>query len=160
MAAVPDAGEEGRVGAAGVLVALCPVGLFVLGGPAGGAVGVAAALVWLAGPLYGFAVGQLGLVLVVDQPVPTERVAALQAAVFVLLLAALLRTDRSAWPTVAFGGLALGIGGGVLLAVGAGVGSVPVAAALVVTVAAGAYLLHRYALLALGELGPAADAGR
>lgn len=145
--------------AATVLVGLCPLGLLILGGPVGGVVGLAAAVLWVHSPVYGFAVGQLGLVLVVEQPVAPGRLAALQAAVFLVLLAGLLRGKSSHRPPLAFVVLALVLGGGVVAGIDAGLGTPTLAGILVVAIGIASYLLHRYERVALGLVGESITGG-
>lgn len=143
---------------AAVLVALCPAALGILGGPVGAAVGVLAAVGWLAGPVFGFGVAQVGLVLVVRPPVDPLRLAALQVAVALLFLAGLREVEGAPRVAVTFVVLAVVLGGGTLVAIAADVAPGAVAATLAGVVAVTAYLLHRYELVALGLVDTPSDA--
>lgn len=160
MARVPGV-ERSVDSVSALLVAVCPAALLVLAGPVGAAIGVLAAVVWLTGPVFGFAAAQFGLVLVVEVPVAPLRLAALQVAVGSLLVAGLADVEGSARVGGLFVVLAILLGGGALGAIDAGVGTVEVAAALVGVVAVSGYLLHRYELVALGlvQTEPDADGG-
>lgn len=145
---------------AAALVAGCPLVLAVVGGPVGGVVGVVAAVVWVGGPVYGFAAAQFGLLLVVEAPADPLQLAALQVGAGTLLVAG-LRSGADSWRvTVAFVALSGVLGGGVGVALDAGVAPIVVGAVLVGFVAVAGYLIHRYELLALGLVGVESDAER
>lgn len=158
MVRLPEPARQVDPGAA-VLVALCPAALGILGGPLGAAVGAVAAVGWLAGPVFGFGVAQVGLVLVVQSPVDPLRLAALQAAVALLLLAGLRGVAGATRVAVTFVVVAVVLAGGTLAAIGAAVAPGAVAATLAGVVGLTAYLLHRYELVALGLVDTPSDAG-
>jgi FtsH-binding integral membrane protein len=132
-----------------VLALACPGSLFAIDGPVGAAIGVLALLAWVVAPVYGFAVGQLGLVVVVPEPALGPRLAAAEGAVAVLLVAGLIRR-RSPWSVPAFFVAALGLTGAVVAGIVFGVETWHLAAVLLGVTALASYLLHRYELVALG----------
>lgn len=133
-----------------VVALACPAVLFVAAGPFAAAAGGAGVLVWLAAPVFGFAVGQFGLLAAQPSLAVGPRLALVQGALFVLLVAGIIRDAPSLSELGAFCVFAVVLAGGVFAGLGVAVESLPLAATLVVTVALLVYLLHRYELLVLG----------
>lgn len=146
--------EPTAAGALATLPALAA--LWWLGGTAGVAAWTVLAVVWLLLPtVVAAAVGQVAVVALVDPgPLSAPTVAA-EGALALLVLAALADLDAPLRTGAVGGVAAVLLGGLALVAVDAG----PPAAALAVVLAAagGSYLLHRYALVALGLVGDDVD---
>lgn len=140
----------------GLLAAVCPAVLFATAGPLGGAVGTVAFAGWLLSPMYGFAVGQAGLLLVATVDTPLLRLAGMEGALFLLLIAGLIRQ----WTPVEVPVFLLtvtALAGGVGAGVYSGVPTLQLAAALLGAIAISAYALHRYELMAMGLVGEVAE---
>lgn len=127
-----------------------PAILFVVAGPVGAVAGGAALLVWYAAPVYGFAVGQFGLVAAMPNAAVSPTFLAAQAALFAFLALGLLRTRRSIDELVAFVVAAVALVVGVLFGLARGIETMLLAGGLVGVVAVGCYVLHRYELVVMG----------
>lgn len=135
---------------AALLALACPAVLFVVVGPVAGLAGGLAFLAWLFAPVYGFALGQFGLLVAVPGAAISPRFAVAQEALFVLLVLGLVRHRQSALGVLALVVLALALVTAVLVGIARGVGTLPLAGGLVGVVALASYLLHRYELVAMG----------
>lgn len=143
MVAVPSPAVGGRglafVGTVG--------GLAVAGGVPGAVVGVGAFLAVLIAPVFGFALAQFGLVLVLAPGTPPSSVGVAQVGLFAALFGATAHDDTSAIDAGLYAALAIAAGG--LVWGGLQTGLWQGAAALCGAVALVAYGLHRYELVAL-----------
>lgn len=139
-----------QLAAAGALLAAA--GFALAGGPRAAIGGLGVVAAWaVAGHVYGFAVGQLLFVTLLE-PAIDPRLGAIQLGLVGLLLAPSL----AASPRRAVGAFA--VAGAGLVGVVAGVRDVagalwPAMVALAATVALVGYVIHRYQLLTLGVVG-------
>lgn len=134
----------------GLAALSCPAVLFVVIGPLGAVAGVAAVLVWLVAPVYGFALGQFGLLAAVPELTVSTQFVVAQEALFVLLVVGLVRQRQSALDVLAFIVIASALITAVLFGVARGVDTVRLAGGLIVLVALASYGLHRYELVVMG----------
>lgn len=133
----------------GLLVTACPIVLFATAGLPGGAVATVAVGGWLLAPVYGFAAGQVGLLLVATLDTPLFRLAGMEGALFLLLIAGLIR-QRDFVGIPVFLLAAMVFAGGTVIGVYSGIPTWQLATAFLAAIAVSAYALYRYELVAMG----------
>lgn len=140
-----------RTVAVRVLAAAAAVGpLYLVAGVPGAALGGGTVLALLLAPAFGFAAGQLGLVVVLPPSAPLLRVGLAQAGLFVALFGATATARTSVADAVAYGVLAGVLGGLTWWGIRTGLPLWGVAAGLIGAVALVGYGVHRSELVALG----------
>lgn len=138
----------------GLAALACPAVLFVVSGPVGAFVGVAAVLVWITAPVYGFVLGQFGLAAAVPDPGISNQFILVQGALFVLLVLGLVRRRQSPLIILVFIGAASTLITATLVGVARGIDTVVLAGGLIGVVAGVTYVLHRYELVVMGLTEP------